>query len=269
MSELITELTAGAKLLADSSFNPVSLTAGVELLLRFVTLQRPSGHQDFKVHKQNLVVRAKEFMAESHRCVEKVVSLASSLIKDDAVSQYMYVDCERTTDLLWHSTAFPGNNDALVFSCRRAISNSGGAAKETLSSFCDRIAARRSTQHNYQMPTQTTSSTVRSRRQDTRPSYEGRHSLSDYTRLCCLLRHQQGRYGHVGCRSLGGKRRVCPFRACVQTQRADACYSSLVNFVRRVMPCPSCADSLVQIGSSQMAMIAKAADKPVYALAER
>ena len=105
MSELITELTAGAKLLADSSFNPVSLTAGVELLLRFVTLQRPSGHQDFKVHKQNLVVRAKEFMAESHRCVEKVVSLASSLIKDDAVSRCMYVRCERTTDLLWHSVA--------------------------------------------------------------------------------------------------------------------------------------------------------------------
>ena len=213
MSELITELTAGAKLLADSSVNPVSLTAGVELLLRFVTLQRPSGHQDFKVHKQNLVVRAKEFMAESHRCVEKVVSLASSLIKDDAVSQYMYVGCERRAYLLRRS---PTIQVIMTHSYSRVVVQSLIQAARQRKRFQVFVTESRPVSlHSIitRSPTQATSSTVRSRRQDTRPSHEGRHSLSDYTRLCCLLRHQQGRHGHVGCGSLGRKRRVCQFHA--------------------------------------------------------
>lgn len=85
MSELIAELTAGAELLQRSSFNPVALTAGVDLLLRFVTLQRPSGHQPFSMHKRDLVVRAKEFIYDSHRCIDKIVDYACGLIKDDAV----------------------------------------------------------------------------------------------------------------------------------------------------------------------------------------
>jgi translation initiation factor eIF-2B subunit alpha len=86
MSELIDELTQGAAALQKSSFNPVSLTAGADLLLRFVTLQRPSVHQPFATHKRNLVMRAKEFVADSHKCVEKIVEYATGLVKDDTVS---------------------------------------------------------------------------------------------------------------------------------------------------------------------------------------
>merc|ERR1711939_190296 len=81
----MTELISGASLLQKSSFNPVSLSAGADLLLRFVTLQRLSFHQPFSTHKKNLVMRAKEFVHESYKCVEKIVGYASDLIKDDAV----------------------------------------------------------------------------------------------------------------------------------------------------------------------------------------
>ena len=85
MTELISELEQGAAILRKSSFNPVSLSAGVDLLLRFVTLQRPSIHQPFSTHKRNLVTRARDFVADSHRCVDKIVTLATDMIKDDAV----------------------------------------------------------------------------------------------------------------------------------------------------------------------------------------
>ena len=88
MTELISELEHGAALLRQSSFNPVSLSAGVDLLLRFVTLQRPSISQPFAIHKRNLVARAKEFVQESHRCVDKIVGFATDMIKDDAVGVY-------------------------------------------------------------------------------------------------------------------------------------------------------------------------------------
>lgn len=85
MTELLSELEAGAALLRQSSFNPVSLSAGVDLLLRFVILQRPSIHQPFSTHKRNLVARARDFVADSHRCVDKIVHLAFDMIRDDAV----------------------------------------------------------------------------------------------------------------------------------------------------------------------------------------
>ena len=88
MTELISELEHGAALLRQSSFNPVSLSAGVDLLLRFVTLQRPSISQPFAIHKRNLVARAKEFVHDSHRCVDKIVGFATDMIKDDAVGAY-------------------------------------------------------------------------------------------------------------------------------------------------------------------------------------
>lgn len=86
MSELINELTLGAAELQQASFNPVSLTAGADLLLRFVTLQRPSFHQPFSVHKRNLVSKARDFVTDSQRCLEKIVGYATGLVKDDAVS---------------------------------------------------------------------------------------------------------------------------------------------------------------------------------------
>jgi translation initiation factor eIF-2B subunit alpha len=86
MTELISELERGASFLRKASFNPVSLSAGADLFLRFVTLQRPSAHQSFSVHKRNLVARANDFVNDSHKCVEKIVALATGMIKDDAVS---------------------------------------------------------------------------------------------------------------------------------------------------------------------------------------
>ncbi|KAK9900638.1 nagb/rpia/CoA transferase-like protein [Cystobasidium minutum MCA 4210] len=85
MTELISELESGAALLRKASFNPVSLSAGADLFLRFVTLQRPSAHQSFSVHKRNLVQRANDFVNDSHKCVEKIVGFATGMIKDDAV----------------------------------------------------------------------------------------------------------------------------------------------------------------------------------------
>jgi translation initiation factor eIF-2B subunit alpha len=85
MTELISELESGASLLRKASFNPVSLSAGADLFLRFVTLQRPSAHQSFTIHKRNLVARAKDFVNDSHKCVEKIVGFATGMIKDDTV----------------------------------------------------------------------------------------------------------------------------------------------------------------------------------------
>ena len=85
MTELISELEHGAALLRQSSFNPVSLSAGVDLLLRFVTLQRAYISQPFGIQFLNLVARAKEFVHDSHRCVDKIVGFATDMIKDDAV----------------------------------------------------------------------------------------------------------------------------------------------------------------------------------------
>lgn len=85
MTELISELESGAALLRQASFNPVSLSAGADLFLRFVTLQRPSAHQSFTRHKRNLVARANDFVSDSHKCVEKIVGFATGMIKDDAV----------------------------------------------------------------------------------------------------------------------------------------------------------------------------------------
>lgn len=87
MTELISELQDGASLLQRSSFNPVSLSAGADLLLRFVTLQRPAVHQPFSQHKKNLALRAKEFVSESGRCAEKVVENAGGFVRDDTVSR--------------------------------------------------------------------------------------------------------------------------------------------------------------------------------------
>lgn len=88
MTELISELESGASLLRKASFNPVSLSAGADLFLRFVTLQRPSAHQSFSLHKRNLVQRANDFVNDSHKCVEKIVGFATGMIRDDAVSHF-------------------------------------------------------------------------------------------------------------------------------------------------------------------------------------
>lgn len=85
MTELLSELEAGAAVLRKSSFNPVSLSAGVDLLLRFVILQRPSIHQPFSTHKRNLVARARDFVADSHKCVDKITHLALDMVRDGAL----------------------------------------------------------------------------------------------------------------------------------------------------------------------------------------
>ena len=110
MSELVSELTHGAAILSKSSYNSVSLTAGADLLLRFVTLQRPSVHQPFSTHKLALYARAKEFVQDSHACVEKIVEYATGLIKDDAVSDTAIKSASAC--LTEYHT---GNHDALLF----------------------------------------------------------------------------------------------------------------------------------------------------------
>lgn len=109
MTELISEIERGAALLRKASFNPVSLTAGADLFLRFVTLQRPSAHSSFSMHKRNLVTRAKDFVNDSHKCVEKIVGLATGTIKDDAVCQLHTVQ--------EHRALLQNLNSDVVFLC--------------------------------------------------------------------------------------------------------------------------------------------------------
>jgi translation initiation factor eIF-2B subunit alpha len=72
MSQLLEEVNASATELKSAATNPISLSAGTALLLRFVTLQSPAPGRSFDAHKQDLANRARDFVRASPRCAELI-----------------------------------------------------------------------------------------------------------------------------------------------------------------------------------------------------
>ena len=85
MTELLQELTACSEQLKKASFNPISLSAGTALLLRYVTLQRPEEETSFTEHKRQLAKEARAFVKGSRMCAIKIVQEAATFIDDGAV----------------------------------------------------------------------------------------------------------------------------------------------------------------------------------------
>lgn len=85
MTELLDQIQKTADLLKQQSFNPISLTAGANLLMRFVTLQRPSLNQSFDSYKRSLASEARAFVKGSQVCAKKIINEASMFIQDGAV----------------------------------------------------------------------------------------------------------------------------------------------------------------------------------------
>lgn len=72
MTELIQEIEEVSTTLKAAAANPISLSAGTALLLRFVTLQSPASARSFDSHKQDLANRAREFCRFSPKCAELI-----------------------------------------------------------------------------------------------------------------------------------------------------------------------------------------------------
>ena len=83
-SELLTLIHAASSSLSSASFNPISLSCGTQLFLRFLTLQRPG--KSFTRFKENLVERGREFVKGSGRCRELIAENMAEFIKDGSVS---------------------------------------------------------------------------------------------------------------------------------------------------------------------------------------
>ncbi|EGG02043.1 uncharacterized protein MELLADRAFT_66560 [Melampsora larici-populina 98AG31] len=84
MQELIGILYKAIDQLKEGTSNLISLTAGCELFLRFLTTQfSPNGSISFEDHKNLLVQHTLKFVNESRStCVEKVANSASGFIED-------------------------------------------------------------------------------------------------------------------------------------------------------------------------------------------
>lgn len=178
MTELISELEQGAAILRKSSFNPVSLSAGVDLLLRFVTLQRPSIHQPFSTHKRNLVARARDFVADSHRCVDKIVQLALEMIKDDAVVMTHSYSRVVTQSLL--HAAKQGKRFKVFVTESRPVRLSFTMLLRSSLILCPMVVARTG-------------------REDARASDESGNTLSGHPRFSGGFRNASRRHGDAGC----------------------------------------------------------------------
>lgn len=85
MTELLDQVQKTADLLKARSFNPISLSAGANLLLRFVTLQRPSLSQSFDGYKRELAQEARAFVKGSKMCAKKIIHEASMFVQDGSV----------------------------------------------------------------------------------------------------------------------------------------------------------------------------------------
>ncbi|SGZ22900.1 BQ5605_C022g09558 [Microbotryum silenes-dioicae] len=84
-TELFSLLDQASTRLAQASFNPISLTCGTSLFLRFLTLQRPSPDTSFQEFKAELVARAREFVHESGRCRQLISSGMNEFVRDGAL----------------------------------------------------------------------------------------------------------------------------------------------------------------------------------------
>lgn len=85
-TELFADLQSASSDLAAASFNPISLSCGTSLFLRFLTLQRPPPEMSFQEFKEELVGRAREFVKGSGKCREVIAENMADFIRDGSVS---------------------------------------------------------------------------------------------------------------------------------------------------------------------------------------
>lgn len=85
VQELLTLLHDASSKLAAASFNPISLTCGTSLFLRFLTLQRPPPSMSFTDFKRELVETAKDFVKGSGKCRELIAENTLDFIREGSV----------------------------------------------------------------------------------------------------------------------------------------------------------------------------------------
>ncbi|KAI9566454.1 hypothetical protein HD554DRAFT_2275242 [Boletus coccyginus] len=84
MFELVKALNDGARVLSQRSPNPISLNAGCELFVAFVTLF-PHDSDSFSDLKTELVKQGRKYATEALTYREKIAELALGFIKDDSI----------------------------------------------------------------------------------------------------------------------------------------------------------------------------------------
>ncbi|KAG6897802.1 hypothetical protein C0992_010878 [Termitomyces sp. T32_za158] len=90
MFELVKDLNDGARVLNTRSTNPISLNAGCELFITFVTLF-PHDSVSFADLKTKLIRQGQQYAKEALTYRQKIAELAASFIKDGSiVFQFLY-----------------------------------------------------------------------------------------------------------------------------------------------------------------------------------
>ncbi|TRM59365.1 hypothetical protein BD626DRAFT_508106 [Schizophyllum amplum] len=84
MFELVNALNAGAKALRQKNVNPISLNAGCELFIAFVTLF-PHNTSSIPELKRELIRQSRQYAEEALTYRDKIANLALGFIKDDSV----------------------------------------------------------------------------------------------------------------------------------------------------------------------------------------
>ncbi|KAH0830542.1 hypothetical protein J3R83DRAFT_1995 [Lanmaoa asiatica] len=84
MFELVKALNDGARVLSERSPNPISLNAGCELFIAFVTLF-PHDSDSFSDLKTELVKQGQKYATEALTYRDKIAELALGFIKDDSI----------------------------------------------------------------------------------------------------------------------------------------------------------------------------------------
>uniref|UniRef100_A0A0W0F926 Translation initiation factor eIF2B subunit alpha n=1 Tax=Moniliophthora roreri TaxID=221103 RepID=A0A0W0F926_MONRR len=84
MFELVKELKDGAETLNKRSSNPISLNAGCELFIEFITLF-PHDSASFSEIKTELIRQGQQYVTEAVTYRKKIAELAFDFIKDDSV----------------------------------------------------------------------------------------------------------------------------------------------------------------------------------------
>ena len=82
MQELLDEISRVASDLRREAHNPVSLSAGTALLLRFVTLQRPPPTLSFDAHKRALARLARDFVRRAPELAILIANEAAKFVND-------------------------------------------------------------------------------------------------------------------------------------------------------------------------------------------
>lgn len=84
MAELVQELRDGAEALTKHSATPISLNAGSQLFISFVTLF-PHESASFKELKSKLITQGKQYVQQALTYRTRIAELAFDFIKDDSV----------------------------------------------------------------------------------------------------------------------------------------------------------------------------------------